>query len=62
MNEWAGYAWLTETLNLPVTQKLSIVCQIGRDRKTSFNDGVRHEIYRRKPSPTTPRLPTWRLH
>ncbi|PSF07201.1 cell filamentation protein Fic [Marinobacter fuscus] len=51
MNEWVGYAWLTKTLNLPVTQKLSIVSQIGRDRKTSCNDGVRHEVYRPQAKP-----------
>jgi hypothetical protein len=51
MNEWAGYAWLKETFNLPVTQKLSILSQIGRDRKTSFHDGVRHEVYRPQAKP-----------
>ncbi|PFG54273.1 Fic/DOC family protein [Marinobacter sp. LV10R520-4] len=51
MSSWAGYAWLREHFNLPVTQKLSILSQIGRDRKTSFQDGVRYETYRPNSKP-----------
>ncbi len=46
MDSWVGYAWLREHFNLPVTQKLSVVSQIGRDRKTIVQDGVRHQTYR----------------
>ncbi|OHY79853.1 Fic family protein [Marinobacter sp. AC-23] len=51
MNSWAGYAWLKDHFKLPVTQRLSILSQIGRDRKTNVQDGVRYETYRPSSQP-----------
>jgi hypothetical protein len=51
MSSWAGYAWLREHFNLPVTQKLSTISKIGRDRKTSFQNGVRYDTYRPNSKP-----------
>lgn len=51
MTSWAGYAWLKEHFNLPVTQGLSILSQIGRDRNTRVQDGVRYETYRPNSQP-----------
>jgi hypothetical protein len=46
MDSWIGYAWLQEHFHLPVTQKLSVVSQIGRDRRTRVLDDVQYETYR----------------
>lgn len=51
MNSWAGYAWLQEHLNVSATQKMPIRSQIGRGRKTSFQDGVCYETYRPNSKP-----------
>lgn len=46
MNDWIGYAWLKEHFQLPTTQSLKVMSQVGRDRKTREVDGIRYEIYR----------------
>ncbi|EAZ97295.1 Fic family protein [Marinobacter sp. ELB17] len=51
MSSWAGYAWLQKHFDIPVTQKMPIRSQIGRDRKTSFQNGVYHETYRPNSKP-----------
>lgn len=51
MSSLAGYAWLQEHFDLPVTQVLTTFCQIGGDRKREVRNGVRHETYRADAKP-----------
>lgn len=51
MGSWLGYAWLRAHLDLPVTRTLLILSQIGGDRRSTFQDGVRHDVYRLSSKP-----------
>lgn len=45
-SSWVGYAWLKEHFDLPVTQRLTTLSQIGTDRKSRVEGGTRYEFYR----------------
>ena len=48
---WVGYAWLKENFDLPVTQRLTTLSQIGSDRKSRVEGNTRYEFYRSSARP-----------
>lgn len=56
MSEWLGFKWIAEHTGIAPVQPFRILSSLGSTRRSSIEDGFRHEVYPAQftPAPTIP--------